>query len=346
MKRRTFSKLAFSVPVLARLMYGTAKRNSTKEIETMKAARLKKNDTIGLIAPGSAIGEEKVETAMQQLTEMGFQVKQGKHLRAKRGYLAGTDRQRLDDLHQMFADDSVQGIWCIRGGYGCTRLLPDLDYELIRRNPKSLIGFSDITALLHAIYLKTGLVGFHGPNASSNWTPYSSKYLQALLLNPSDTLAIQSFISPEETESDYVPVQVIHSGRATGTLVGGNLSLLAAMAGTSFGLDASGKLVCLEDVGEKPYRIDRMLTQLLQSAHLDKAAGIILGQFKNCETNDPEFSLTLLECLTDRLAPLGIPVLYGMSFGHIDHNFTIPIGVKASMDTAAQSLTLLESGVK
>ncbi len=312
-------------------------------IQTLKPQRLKIGDTIGLLAPASSITEEQYENALAQLKKLGFKVKLGKHLRKQYGYLGGTDEQRLEDLHQMFEDKEVKGIWCARGGYGCPRLLPDLDYQLIRQNPKALVGYSDITALFQAIYQKTGLIGFHGPLAYAVFSPYTSHCLSKVLINPKEKLTIHRFTGIDE-EEDYRPA-TITAGIAEGELIGGNLSVLTALSGTEFQLQAQGKLVFLEDIGEKPYRIDRMLTQLLHSGQLDGAKGILLGVFANCKSGPKSHFFPLLETFKDRLSKLGIPVFYGFSFGHIEHMCTLPIGVRARMDTEGQTLTLLESSV-
>jgi muramoyltetrapeptide carboxypeptidase len=307
----------------------------------VKPPRLKPGDTVGLVAPASPFSDQKFEMAVSNLQELGFRVKLGENLKEEYGYLAGRDVHRLNDLHGFFADPGVRAIWCLRGGYGTTRLLPHLDFDLIRRNPKPLIGYSDITALLMAIYQQTGLTGLHGPVASSTMTGYTREQLEKILFSPEEELLISSIV-PGDADDAFQP-EVIHPGKCEGQLTGGNLSLLAAMAGTPFGLDATDKLVFIEDVGEKPYRIDRMLTQLRQSARLDKAAGILLGVFNDCEPGEGDFSLTLKETLHDRLGDLGIPVYYGFSFGHVEDMCTLPMGIRAAFDTDHRVLKLLEN---
>jgi muramoyltetrapeptide carboxypeptidase len=347
MKRRDFGKLALlgaSAGMLSCVTAGKATQDQYRgSPQKIKAAALKKGDTIGLVAPGSPFSPAVFEKAVRQLTEMGFQIKFADNLHSEYGYVAGRDTERLADLHQMFADLGVQAIWCIRGGYGTTRLLPRLDFELIRKNPKLLIGYSDITALLNAIYQRTGLVGLHGPVAASTMTEYTSAKLREIIFEPKDEIYIDRFESKNE-DTAFEPV-VIVPGICEGELIGGNISLLAAMAGTDFGIDATGKLLFLEDVGEKPYRLDRMLTQLRQSANLDKAAGIIIGVCNDCEANEGNFSLTMKEMFRDRLGDLGIPVYYGFSFGHIDNMCSLPIGIKAHFNTNSGRLILKEKVV-
>ncbi|MEL6925573.1 MAG: LD-carboxypeptidase, partial [Bacteroidota bacterium] len=254
--------------------------------------------------------------------------------------------QRLDDLHQMFADPEIDGIWCVRGGYGCTRILPHIDYKLIRKNPKVIIGYSDITALLQGIHQETGLIGFHGPVGTSDFTDYTLEQMQAVVMQNKATYTIPFFDNPKALDQDEYRYEVIHPGVAEGELAGGNLSLLAAMTGTDFECKVKGKLLFIEDVGEQPYRIDRMLTQIQQNQNLNDAAGIVLGVFNDCKARNPEYSLTLMECLKDQLAGLRIPVIYGFSFGHISNQCTFPIGIRARLDTTAKTVTLLESSLR
>ncbi len=311
----------------------------------IKPPRLQKGDTIGLIAPGSPVTEEKLNKAITNLENLGFHVHYTKNILAKQGYLAGTDQQRLDDLHLMFNNQKINGIWCIRGGYGCGRILPDIDYSLIRKYPKPMIGYSDVTALLQAIFLKTGIIGFHGPVAVSEFTDYTICQFQTILMEPKAPIQIKNAVENDKKENTAFQNKVINSGKAKGKIMGGNLSLIASLAGTKYQLNAKGKIIFLEEIGERPYRIDRMLTQLLQSCNLGQAAGIALGIFDDCEAKEGTDSLTLMETLEDRLGPLGIPVIYGLSFGHIDNQFTFPIGIEAELDTEKHIVKLLESAV-
>ena len=225
------------------------------------------------------------------------------------------------------------------------RILPMLDYDIIRANPKVLIGYSDVTALLHGIFLETGLVCFHGPVGASNFTDYTTKQVTDVLMTPKVNQVIPF---PKENLSKADPAYqpyVIQSGKATGQLIGGNLTLVTSLMGTPYELDLKDKLVFLEDIGEKPYRLDRMFTQLLLAGKLQDAVGIVLGVFSDCEAGVNDNSLTLREMMEDRLTNLGIPVVYGMSFGHIGNNFTIPMGINATIDTKQKTLTLLETAV-
>ena len=354
MKRRTATQnvmaalglLSFAPVVQASPPGGRTKLENSIPVKTLKPARLQKGQKVGLIAPGSSIEEEALQEAIKNIKELGLQVELGKHVRARHGYIAGTDEERLNDLHMMFKRSDIDAIWCARGGYGCSRLLPNLDYQLIQDNPKLLIGYSDITALLNGIFEKTGLVGIHGPVGASKQTDYTKEHFVEVAMNPKKQFKIELSSENLEKKDEAFEVHVIQPGKAEGILVGGNLSLLAAMAGTGYQPEVKDRLVFIEDVGEKPYRVDRMLTQLRQAYALEEAAGLALGVFADCEADEDDASLTLKECLKDRLGGLGIPVMYGFSFGHISNQCSLPLGVRAQMDTTSKTITLLEAAVQ
>ncbi len=347
MKRRNFF-IKTGLAAVAAGLYLPPVMGDTPEpapLSPRKPARLRPGATVGLIAPGSPIAEEKYTKTLASVAALGFRIKEGQHTRAARGYLAGTDEQRLSDLHAAFADPEVEAVWCIRGGYGGTRLLPHLDYELIRRNPKPFIGYSDITALHLAIYERSGLVCFHGPVAASDFPDDTWQYFRDVLVEPvaghfMALPAAEAVLSGEE----FRPF-VINAGRAEGLLTGGNLSLLAALAGTPYQPSYKDKLVFIEDIGEQPYRIDRMLYQLEQSSDLAQAAGIVLGVFNDCNPKGSAPSLTLVETLTDFFTRWKMPVAYGFPFGHVLHQATLPYGILAELDTEKGRLTLLETAV-
>ncbi len=347
MLRRHFHRLIGAGIAGAALapLYCATSREIPLDAEVIKPQRLRAGDTVGFITPGSFAPDEALQKAYQNMEALGLKVKAAKNLRAQRGFNAGTDAQRLEDLHSMFADPEVKAVWCVRGGYGCTRLLPFIDFDLIRQNPKIFIGYSDVTALLQAIYLQTGLVCFHGPVASATFTDYSKVQLTALLMESREAHAISIADSQKaKKDPEYQPL-VIRQGKASGILAGGNLSLMAAMAGTPHAFDLTGKLVFIEEVEERPYRVDRMLTTLLQASNLHKAAGIALGVFSACQPKKDELSLSLMETLQDRLAGLGIPVAYGLSFGHVADNCTLPVGISATLNTDNLEIGLMETAV-
>lgn len=310
----------------------------------IKPTKLENGDTVGLIAPGSYITEKQLKESIKNFEDLGYKVKYSKNILKKMGYLAGSDEERTADIHQMFSDKEVKAIVAVRGGYGCSRLLPLLDYELIKANPKIIIGYSDITSLLYGIYSQTGLVCFHGPVGTSTFNKYSVDHFKNILSSSSQTYAMKNLTDEEKQ------IKIINKGVAKGELVGGNLSIVVTMIGTEYDIDTKDKIIFLEDIGEEPYRIDRMLTQMKQSGKFDNCAGIALGVFRRCEIDedDPEFanSLTLQQVFEDRLGDLNVPVIYGLSFGHITNKFTLPFGIKASLDTYNKRLTLLENAVK
>lgn len=306
-----------------------------------KPSGLRSGDAIGLITPGSPVHPEKIEQSVITCQRLGLRPVLGKYVQEENGYLAGTDQQRLEDLHTMFTDPEINGIWCIRGGYGCTRLLPHIDFDLIRQHPKVFAGYSDITALHLAIGSHSQLVTFHAPVASSNPTDYTIEMFKNTVMKAEpDSLSIWS------TTEAHDKMLVFREGIAQGSITGGNLSLLAALAGTPWSPNYSGKIVCIEDIGEKPYRIDRMLVQLFQATDLAKAAGVILGQFKDCEAKPGEKSLTLEQTLRNQFAEFAGPVIYGFSFGHIDDQCTLPFGINARFETTDQKIHLLESPIQ
>jgi muramoyltetrapeptide carboxypeptidase len=300
-----------------------------------------------VVAPSGVLDDDQAERLVRNLEAFGLRVKMAPNVRASHGGYAGTVAQRVDDLHAMFRDREVEAIWCARGGSGCTALLPRLDYALIRRSPKILVGYSDVTALHLALLRRAGLVSFHGPVATSTFSDYSAANLRAVLMEPAPR---RTFEGAEENfaraleEPQFEPRPYVE-GVAAGRLVGGNLSVVAAMAGTPYGLVGGPDLLFLEEVAEAPYRIDRMLTQLRQAGILGTATGTMLGVFQRCESTDGEPSLTLQEVLREHFAQGSRPSGYGYSFGHIAHQITLPVGIRAELDTRAQTITLLEPAV-
>ena len=336
------------MPLIAQSVLGrTSPRVGNGRIGTIKPKRLKLGDTIAVIAPSSGVSDETFEEGLQNLSDLGFQTKVGQFARERNGFLAGTDKQRLRDLHWAFQDSSIDGVWCMRGGYGATRLLPNINFDLIKRNPKVFIGYSDITALHLAIYQRTGLITFHGPVGASSLTDYTKTHVLNTLTTIKPHYEIRLPEVPEGENPELYKAIVINGGRCEGELIGGNLSLIAALNGTSFQMkDVKGKILFLEDVSEAPYRVDRMLTQLRQSVDMKSLAGIALGVFTRTENDLDSPSQSMLEVFRDRLGGLGIPVIYGLAFGHIRDQFTIPLGIRASLDTSKSTLTFLESPVR
>ena len=332
------------------LLLGISLTNELYGQVPLKPVRLNYGDTIGLIAPGWLITEEQLQESINQITKLGFVPIYSERILGKNGYFSGTDKQRAKDINEMFLNPHVKGIFCTNGGYGCTRILNLIDYQTIIENPKIIIGYSDVTALLNAINQKTNLITFHGPISRTVKYEYSASQLERVLINPNQKLTIESYqeyLNYRKDKPEYNRY-TITSGIATGKLIGGNLTLITSMIGTEYQLDFTDKIVFIEDIGEEPYKIDRMLTQLIETGELQKASGIVFGIMKGCEKSDKSKapnSFTLREVIEERIKPLNIPSVYGLSFGHLGNNFTIPIGIKAKLDTDKMTIELLENAV-
>lgn len=312
----------------------------------VKAKRLREGDTVAVIAPASGASDATFERALANIEMLGLKPKVGKFARGTNDFFSGTDKERLHDFHWAFEDKEVNGVWCIRGGSGAPRLLPDINYSLIKKNPKVFVGFSDITALHLAISQQTGLITFHGPVASSEFSDYTKTNFVNTLMSPSANYAIRPSEYNLSQPSALFKPNVITAGRSRGRLVGGNLSLLAALAGTPYALkQLNGAILFAEDINEPPYKVDRLLTQLRQSCDLRSLSGIALGVFSSSQAATDAETGSTRRVLKDRLGDLGIPVISGLSFGHIRDNCTLPVGVEAELDTAAATLTLKESPV-
>lgn len=313
----------------------------------VKPKRLRPGMTVGIVTPASNVPEDQdLHTAMDLVRSLGFNAKPSPNLFSRTQYLAGTDKERADDLNAMFADTEVDAIFCVRGGYGSGRLLRYLDYDTIAANPKVIMGYSDITAILNAIYLRTGLVAFHGPIAGGNFSDYTYDQYRKVLIEPTSNTRIGE--PPEfETSPGVVDwenrLTSIVSGTAEGHLIGGNLSLMVTLLGTPFEPNFEGAILFLEDVSEPPYSVDRMLTHLWMAGKLEQVAGIVLGKFSDDGYDSNTFSME--EVLRDRLEPLGIPALRGAMIGHIEDKTVVPLGIRARLDVDAGSLTLLEAAV-
>ena len=303
---------------------------------------LAKGDTVGLVSPSSAFEDSfSLQLAREAMEALGFVVKTGAHYGDRRGHLAGSDADRAGDLNAMFADKAVKAIVCTRGGSGAARLVPLLDYAAIRRNPKVLLGYSDITALHCAIQAQTGLVTFHGPIGSGSWNRFNVDQFQRVLL---DRELVEYRNRPEQGD-ELVPRQnrtiAIRGGKARGQLVGGNLTVLTALAGSPYLPDFTGKILFLEDVGEAPYRIDRMFSTLKLMGALDRIAGLVFGECTDCKPGDGYGSLTLEQILDDHVRPLGIPAYRGAMIGHIREQFIVPVGGEVELDADAGTFRLL-----
>jgi muramoyltetrapeptide carboxypeptidase len=346
MHRRTLIKALAAAPLLAAVTGQALEAEAVKpKAKIQKPKRLQPGMTVGLVSPASNVQEdETTQFAGDLIRSLGFKVKEGKNLYQRDQYLAGTDRQRAADINSMFADKSVDAIFCLRGGYGTPRILPLLDYKAIESNPKVLLGYSDITALLNAIYQRTGLVTFHGPIVADNFSGYTLNEFQKVLVQAKTPVSLGSppafEIGPGRVEREN-RITRFRGGKAQGRLIGGNLSLLCKLLGTPFEPDFQSKILFLEDVGEAPYRIDGMLTHLWLAGKLDQVAGIVFGKFTETDTEENTFSVE--QVLRDRCASLKVPVIRGLMIGHVDDQTVLPIGCTAELDGDKGSLTLLES---
>jgi len=285
---------------------------------------------VALVAPAGPLrGEQELQTAIEQAVSLGWEPIPAPHALSRHGYFAGTDEERARDLNAALRDDRVDGIWCLRGGYGAMRILPALDYDALRRNPRPLLGYSDITALHCAIGVRADVVGYHGPTARGELTEFSRDSL---------VRAVVDHVDPCGSAPD---ARTLRGGRATGRLVGGNLALLAALSGTPFAPDYSDGILVIEDVGEANYRIDRMLQQLHLTGALERVAGIAFGQFTE-GTDLIDGSTRLLDDILREAADVaGVPAVAGIPFGHVRDQWTVPLGTRAELDADARTLHVL-----
>jgi len=293
---------------------------------------------VALVAPAGPLVDGAVDRAVGRVRAWGFEAVVGEHARKRHGYLAAPDPERAADFNAALRDDSVDAIWCLRGGYGVMRILDELDWTTLARRPRPVIGFRDNTAL-HLAIRRHGVVSFHGPHpATEALTPFSADSLLRAL-----TVAAPAGVLPFPVDGGRA--RTIAPGVAEGPLVGGNLSLVASTLGTPYAVQAEGALLFLEEVGEAAYRIDRLLSQLRLAGVLASAAGIVIGGITEVPDAGAEHVPSIDEVLADLLGDLGIPVAYGFPFGHVDDNWTLPVGVRARLDAGAGTLELLEEAV-
>ncbi|MBS1709116.1 MAG: LD-carboxypeptidase [Armatimonadetes bacterium] len=337
--RRTVLAASLAALPMAGLASAEPKRKQ------LLAPALKPGDTVALIAPASKLPDAKeAEEACSFIKALGYRPIMSENANKSWGYLSGTDEERAHDLNWAFKNPEVRGIVCIKGGYGAMRILPRLDYAAIRRHPKVLVGYSDVTALLNAIYKKTGLVTFHGPVATSTAREYSTNWLQKAIGHAS---RVGTFAQPDAATASKGDLQLatLHGGKARGRLVGGNLTLLSHLMATPYEPDFAGKILFIEDVTEAPYRIDRMLTQLWLNGALGKVKGVAVGQFTNCDEQDSQSPWKCKDVIELRLKGLGVPVLTGLPIGHVADKLTLPVGAMAVLDADKQTLSVVEPAV-
>jgi len=302
---------------------------------------------IALVAPAGPVSETDDLTRAQELCRaLDYEPVLGRNAHKRYGYLAGSDEERLSDLNAAFQDPAIDAVWCIRGGYGSIRLLDQVDFAAMAQRPKALIGFSDITILLNAIHRCTGVVTFHGPVARAFMPSFSRSHFSRVLTSPRPAGRLDRLDSPDTAGAPQESrIVTLTGGTAEGPLIGGNLTLLHCLSGTSYFPEFEGALLFLEDVGEDLYRVDRMLAHFRTLGVLHQLAGAIIGRFTEMDLATSDGALGFDEVLATYFGPLGIPVAYGFPIGHIDAQWTLPLGVRARLDASAGEVELLEPAV-
>jgi muramoyltetrapeptide carboxypeptidase len=350
MHRRHFLQTAGLASLATQLPGAALSAGAAAAPSVVKPKRLQPGDTVGIVSPASATFQTvDLQIARESLEALGLKVKVGEHMMDRHGYLGGEDKARAADINAFFADRGVAAVHPIRGGWGSSRLLPYLDFDTIRRNPKIIIGYSDITALLLAIHAKTGLVTFHGPIALGRWDTWSVDYVKRVLFNAEQvTYEPKRDLDPDRnslTQTEF-RVQTITPGKARGRLLGGNLTVMTTIVGSPYLPDWDGAILFTEDVHEEPYRIDRMLTQLKLAGVLNRIKGFVFGGCADCAPGDGSYGgLTLEEIFNDHIKPLGIPAWQGAMIGHQQPQWTLAEGIEVEIDATAGTITSLEPAV-
>jgi muramoyltetrapeptide carboxypeptidase len=321
----------------------------------LKAAALRRGDVIGVVAPAGPVDRERIDRALARVRDRGFRIKMYGDIYRSRGYLAGDDATRADELTAAFADPETTAVWCARGGYGVVRLLDRIDFEVIRRNPKVFIGFSDITLLHIAIQQRTGLITFHAPNLQDGFgkpddmpAANEAALWQAVLAadeQPAGASTTHGGYAFDFSGVDNADLRPICVGVATGRLIGGNLAVVCGVVGTPFEVETAGRILFLEDISERAYRIDRYLSQLKLAGKLSSVAGVLLGNFSYVEGEKADEPSGIFELFKEYLEPLGVPVLAGFPAGHERYNLTLPMGAEVELDANRCCVTVLEKTV-
>lgn len=322
---------------------GVRDRRATPRVPTLKASRLRPGDAVGLINPCSIPLDPTDAAAVRARVEaLGLQLKEAPGVKAGQPGHESAE-SRAADVNAMFADDDVKALLPVRGGWGCARLLGHLDYGLIRRRPKIVMGYSDVAALLLGIHARTGLVTFHGPMGNSSWVPFTVDHMRRILFaGEAGTLCSTADVADAREETRF---RTIRPGVARGRLLGGNLTVLASMVGSAYLGGTDDVILFLEEVREPTSEVDRMLTQLELAGILRRVRGFVFGQCTGCPAPEVDGSLTLDGVLDDHVGPLGIPAFRGAPIGHVDRQLTVPIGVAVEMDASRGTLRLLEPAV-
>ena len=316
---------------------------SRGQTRLIKPPRVRPGDRVGLVSPATAAWEtEPTKIWIDALESLGLEVIVGDHYYDRHGYFAGEDEARASDINAFFREPSIKMIFA-RGGWGSPRLLPLLDYDMIRQNPKVLLGYSDATALITAVHVKTGLVTFHGP---SPLHLFSAEHFRRVIMNgEAYKLENPTYLTENTLVQTENRIRTITSGKVSGRILGGNLSLLTAVTGSGYLPDWEGSILFIEDVDEAVYRVDRMMTELALSGVLDKISGFVFGRCTECGPGSGFGSLSMEQMIAEHIKPLGIPAFAGTMIGHIDAQFTIPLGVDVEIDADAGTIELMEAGV-
>jgi muramoyltetrapeptide carboxypeptidase len=310
-----------------------------KKVETILPNRLQKGDTVAVIGVAGALRETQyIESFQNQLISLGFKVKIGKTVFKIHGYFSGTDEERAQEFNECIKDPSIKAIFFIKGGWGSARILNLIDFNLIQENPKIILGFSDITSLLLAVFNKTKLITYHGPVGVSSWDGFTLESFKNIICRADTKFSLGT---PEILKS----VKVIKSGVAKGQLIGGNLTVFVSLLATPFFESCKGKILFLEETEEEPYSIDRMLTTLRLSGVLDEVVGVVFGHFNKCIAEKPQQSFTVFEVLEQHFKHAHYPVIYGCPFGHVHDKWTLPIGAEAVLDSDDSILSLVKPAV-
>jgi muramoyltetrapeptide carboxypeptidase len=294
---------------------------------------LKQGARVALVAPaGTLAGPEDVERGEENVRSLGWEPRTGSNVLKRHRYFAGTDEERLRDLNDAIRDDDIHAVWCLRGGYGAMRLLPDVDYDALSSRPKPVIGFSDLTSLLGAVSGRSRIVCFHGPTARMKLTDFSRASLLAAVTEGSDPCGVAP------------GARMLRKGSAEGRLIGGNLALVAAMIGTQFAPDLEDSILFLEDIDERTYRVDRMLRQIYLSGALSGCRGIVFGACTDCHEKSASGERELDEIIAEIAELVDVPCIAGAPIGHIDDQWTLPVGARARLDADALTLNVIPHG--
>jgi muramoyltetrapeptide carboxypeptidase len=327
----------------------SAKSGPAQSSAVIKPPRLRQGDAIGLFSPaGATFHQDQIDLVLDAVKALGFVPRLAPHATERYGYLAGSDDVRAADVNDLFADPTIAALMPIHGGWGSARILPHLDYDVIRANPKVLVGFSDITALLLGIYSQTRLITFHGPHGITSWREGQIDPLRRVVIEGEALTYTNPLLAEDQDRLMRVRgrVQTITPGQASGPLLGGNLSVLSGIVGSSYMPNTDGAILFLEDVGEAPYRVDRMLTQLKLAGILDHLTGFIFGQCTHCSPGETYGSLTLEQILEDHIKPLGIPAWSGAWIGHVEPIWTLPIGSRVTVDAGSGTIQMESAAVR